>query len=156
MSVLALVSRPTGPAAAAASPPIVNLSPSSLFIPLSFITSMIRSVEEPPSCSPKLPPSMATAAGALQPREQRRQDANPRPYLPPTPNAPLSKPGTITTHCALSISSCGMPLSRLAMMSLNAVAGFAGAYPESIPVQQEKLLQGTREKSTEWCIWSWP
>jgi hypothetical protein len=51
-SVFALVSRPTGPAAASASPPSVNLSASSFFMPLSFIISMKTSVDEPPIRKP--------------------------------------------------------------------------------------------------------
>jgi hypothetical protein len=45
---LALASLPTGPAAASASPPIVNLSESNFFMPLSFMISMKTSVEDPP------------------------------------------------------------------------------------------------------------
>ena len=59
--------RPTGPAATEPSAPKVNLLESSLSAPRAFITSMIKSVEEPPIWKPTLPPSMRTVPGADQP-----------------------------------------------------------------------------------------
>src|SRR5437588_4354116 len=83
-SVCAVALRPTGPAAAVASAPMVNLLDVSLFIPRSFITNIITSLDDTPICSPKLPPSTRIAAGGPQPSPLfARQSAKPRPYLPP-------------------------------------------------------------------------
>jgi hypothetical protein len=57
-SVWAVAVRPTGPAATEPSAPRVNLLESSFSAPRAFITSMIRSVSEPPIWKPTLPPSM--------------------------------------------------------------------------------------------------
>jgi len=69
MSVLALVSRPTGPAAASASPPIVNLSDSSFFIPPSFLISHehVRG----------RPAYLQTVTSALNPNRSGRAEATP-------------------------------------------------------------------------------
>src|SRR5579871_942660 len=66
-SVWAVAVRPTGPAATEASAPSVNLLESSLSAPRAFITSMIKSVSDPPIWNPILPPSMRTVPGADQP-----------------------------------------------------------------------------------------
>src|SRR5271157_2095993 len=66
-SVWAEVLRPTGPAAAVASAPMVNLLLERCFIPPSFITGRTTSVEETPIWKPTLPPSMRMAAGGPQP-----------------------------------------------------------------------------------------
>jgi hypothetical protein len=66
ISVSAEVARPTGPAATEASPPSLTLLVITDFAPFSFITSRTKSVACPPICSPKLPPSSAKNAGALQ------------------------------------------------------------------------------------------
>src|ERR1019366_7194251 len=61
---------------------------------------------------PKLPPSIRIAAGAVQPGPlPRRQTANPCPYCAPTVKLAFLTPGTITTHSALAMSSCGTLLS---------------------------------------------
>src|SRR5262249_5460299 len=75
------------------------------------------SIDEPPICGPKLPPSILTPAGGLHPPPFLRQEAKPRPYFPPTTNAPFLRLGTITTHCALSNRSRGIPFSGTFMMS---------------------------------------
>ena len=107
-SVSADVVRPTGPAAAIASPPTVNLLFSkSRFAPRSFITSITTSVSDPPIWKPTLPPSTLTAPGALHPPPALRQVTKPRPYFAPTINAPLLTPGTTIAHSALSNRSCG-------------------------------------------------
>src|SRR6202162_5755046 len=74
--------RPTGPAAAEASAPILNLLESILSIPLSFMTSMTTSIASPPICNPQLPPVTEKGAGALHP-ELVRQVAIPLPCRPP-------------------------------------------------------------------------
>src|SRR5579863_4612442 len=66
-SVSAAVSRPTGPAAADASAPSLNLLERRCCIPLSFVTIITRSTACPPSCNPQLPPVTVIGAGALQP-----------------------------------------------------------------------------------------
>src|SRR5580658_3131904 len=81
-------------------------------MPLRFMTSRITSVADPPSWTPKLPPWMIIAAGALQPPGPR-QEANPRPYLPPNRNAPLMSPGMIIMHWALDRKTGGIGLSEL-------------------------------------------
>ena len=81
MSVSAAPVRPTGPAAADASPPIVNLSVASFSIPRRFITSMITSVDSPPIWAPKLPPPNLIAAGPPTARRGGRgriRDRTPR------------------------------------------------------------------------------
>ena len=57
-SVSAAAWRPTGPAAADASAPILNLLESRASMPFWFITSMTRSTACPPICKPQLPPVM--------------------------------------------------------------------------------------------------
>src|ERR1700730_9400754 len=88
------------------------------------MTSMTTSVEDPPSWSPKLPPSIAMDPGELHPSPALRHEANPRPYLPPTPKAPFFKPGTMITHLALSNSSWGMPLSGVFISSRKVSVAF--------------------------------
>src|SRR5215471_15048586 len=89
-SVSALVVRPTGPAATEASAPSLTLLDITDLAPASFITSRTKSVASPPIWSPKLPPSSANIAGALQgPRRLApvRQVITPRPYSAPTMKA---------------------------------------------------------------------
>src|ERR1017187_2313648 len=122
-SVSALTVLPTGPAATEASAPKVNLSPSSLFMPSRFITSITTSVEEPPIWMPKLPPSIRTAPGAPHPVPSWwRHSAKPRPNSAPTTKAAFLSPGTITTHCDLASKSCGIPLSGVLIISEKTVA----------------------------------
>src|SRR5579859_7816220 len=131
-SVWAVAVRPTGPAATEPSAPSVNLLESSLSAPRALITNMIKSVEEPPIWKPTLPPSMRTVPGADQPVAFLfRQDKYPFPYLPPNTKAAVFRFGTITMQWACSSSSCGMPLSGVAMTSENTAAAsfrrFAGS-----------------------------
>src|SRR6185436_9073133 len=85
-SVCAVAVRPTGPAATEPSAPNVNLLDSSLSAPRSFMTNMIRSVDDAPIWKPTLPPSMRTVPGADHPSPLlSRQDTYPFPYFPPTP-----------------------------------------------------------------------
>src|ERR1017187_9670284 len=122
-SVSALTVLPTGPAATEASAPKVNLSPSSLFMPSRFITSITTSVEEPPIWMPKLPPSIRTAPGAPHPVPSWwRHSAKPRPNSAPTTKAAFLSPGTMTTHCDLASKSCGIPLSGVLIISEKTVA----------------------------------
>ena len=121
-SVSADALRPRGPAAADASPPIVNWLDSSLSTPLGFITSMMTSVSVPPTWKPTLPPSTRTPPGADQPPDARRHDRKPRLYLPPTMNAPFFMPGTTTTHSAFLNRSRGMPASGCSAISWRTTA----------------------------------
>src|ERR1017187_5408428 len=87
------------------------------------MTSIIRSVDDPPIWKPTLAPSMRTAAGRPQPLPLwLRQVTNPVPNSPPTTNAAFFNPGTMMTHCAFSRNSCGIPLSGVAMISENTLA----------------------------------
>src|SRR6266481_6440197 len=131
MSVSAAAVRPTGPAVADASAPIVNLLDRSLSIAPSFITSMTTSVSEPPIWKPTLPPSTLSPAGADQPRPGLRQTMKPRPYLAPTTKAPFFTPGTTTTQAALPSKSCGMPLSGAPIMSLRTLAAASSRFSVS-------------------------
>src|SRR3954466_7303952 len=98
---MAVESRPTGPAAAAASPPILNLLLSRCSIPVWFITSMITSVSFPPIRNPNLPPEILRDPGALQPTPLGfRHVKKPLPYCAPTMNPPAFEFGTTTTHDA--------------------------------------------------------
>src|SRR6476646_8026909 len=95
-SVCAVAVRPMGPAATDPSAPSVNLLSSSLSAPRSVMTSMIKSVDDPPIWKPTLPPSIRTVPGADQPAPLLlRQDRYPFPYFPPTTNAPVFRSGTI-------------------------------------------------------------
>ena len=70
----------------------MNLLDSSLSAPLSLMTSMIRSVADPPIWKPTLPPSMRTVPGADQPAPVLlRHDRYPFPYFPPTTKAAVFK-----------------------------------------------------------------
>src|SRR5271168_4012807 len=80
------------------------------------MTSMTRSTPSTPICNPQLPPPTETKAGALQPSGVR-QDATPRPCLPPKIKPPLSKFGTTTMHFAPLNTSSGMPLSGVDMIA---------------------------------------
>src|SRR5690242_21935228 len=61
---------------------------------------------------------MRTVAGADQPEPLLlRQDRYPFPYLPPTMKAAVFRLGTMTMQYALSIRSCGIPLSGVAITS---------------------------------------
>src|SRR6266536_345479 len=132
MSVAAEAVRPTGPAVADASAPIVNLLDSSLSMAPSFITNMTTSVSEPPIWKPTLQPSTLTPAGADQPRPDFRQTMKPRPYFAPTIKAPFFTPGTITTQAALSSKSLGMPLSGEPMISLITRAASSSRFSVSL------------------------
>jgi len=77
-SVLPSAWRPTGPAAAEASAPTLNLLFNSCVMPCWFITSITRSIACPPICKPQLPPSTTNGAGALH-WPLLRQVATPRP-----------------------------------------------------------------------------
>src|SRR5215469_785799 len=66
ISVSADVVRPTGPAAAEASAPNLTLLDITDSAPFSFMTRSTKSVADPPIWSPKLAPSSAYIAGALQ------------------------------------------------------------------------------------------
>src|ERR1017187_6559100 len=82
------------------------------------MTSMIRSVSEPPIWKPTLPPSLRTVAGADQPEPLLlRQDRFPFPYFPPTTKAAVLRLGTMTMQYAFSSRSCGIPLSGAAIIS---------------------------------------
>src|SRR5215213_6034797 len=70
--VVALAVRPTGPAAALASPPISSLSSSSPFSASSFMKRRMRSVFDAPICGPMLAPASLKKAGALQPLARDR------------------------------------------------------------------------------------
>src|SRR5260370_17213903 len=105
MSVSAAAVRPTGPAVADASAPIVNLLDKSLSIAPSFITSMTTSVSEPPIWKPTLPPSTLSPAGADQPPRVLRQTIKPQPYLAPTLTAPFFPPRPPTPHAALPLKA---------------------------------------------------
>src|ERR1700691_4526706 len=65
-SVSAEAFRPTGPAAAEASPPSLTLLVRMPSADRELISSNTKSVACPPNCKPKLPPSSAIMAGALQ------------------------------------------------------------------------------------------
>src|SRR5580658_1295162 len=99
---------------------------------------MIRSVDDAPSCGPKLPPSIATDAGELHPPVALRHAANPRPYFPPKRNAPFTRCGTTTTHCAFPARSLGMLLSveknaRTATVACSSLLSGFTSCPEAIP-----------------------
>src|ERR1017187_7554264 len=142
-SVSALTVLPTGPAATEASAPKVNLSPSSLFMPSRFITSITTSVEDPPICRPQLPPSMRTEPGAPHPVPSWwRHSAKPRPNSAPTTKAAFLSPGTITTHCDLASKSCGIPLSGVFIISEKAVAA---ASSRSCAVSAAKAAIGSNK-----------
>src|ERR1700732_2737747 len=80
------------------------------------MTSIIRSTPSTPICNPQLPPPTETNAGALQPCDVR-QDATPRPCLPPKMKPPFIKSGTTRMHFALLNTSSGMPLSGVAIIA---------------------------------------
>src|SRR5262249_20277533 len=124
MSVVALVVRPTGPAATDASPPSSNLSESRLFMPFSFMKSKTKSVDEPPACKPTLPPLISKTAGADQP-DDVRQLATPRPPDPPMMKPALTTLGNTATHSAFASRSRGIPLSGVAMISVRTLADLA-------------------------------
>src|ERR1019366_6645262 len=115
-SVPAEACRPTGPAAAEASPLSSNLLDSNPCTPLSFMNSTTRSTDSAPAWNPKLPPPIEMNAGALQPWAVR-QVTTPRPCSPPTMNAPFAMSGTTAIHLASLSTSSGMPLSGAAMIS---------------------------------------
>src|SRR6202167_2395441 len=73
-SVSAEAFRPTGPAAAEASPPILTLLVRMFSAERGLISSNTKSVACPPNCKPKLPPSSAIMVGAPQ---------RPWKFLPP-------------------------------------------------------------------------
>src|SRR5258705_5996599 len=131
MSVSAAAVRPTGPAVADASAPIVNLLDRSLSIAPSFITSMTTSVPEPPIWKPTLPPSTLSPAGADQPPPALRQTMKPRPYLAPITNAAFFTPGTTTTQAALPSKSCGIPLSGEPIISLTTLVAASSRFSVS-------------------------
>ena len=109
-SVFADAVRPTGPAATVASPPSVNLVDSRRSMPFLSITSITISLSLPPIWKPTLPASAFTAAGADHPLAVRH-DAKPRPYSPPTMNAPDLSEGMTMTHWAFFSRSAGISLS---------------------------------------------
>src|SRR6202021_2405647 len=81
-SVSAEALRPTGPAAAEASPPILTLLLRMFAAEVGLMSNRTKSVAWPPSCNPKLAPSRAIIEGALQgPRKflPLRQVSTPRP-----------------------------------------------------------------------------
>ena len=115
-SVPAEAWRPTGPAAAEASPLSSNLLESSFFTPASFMNSTTRSTSCAPAWKPKLPPPIEIKAGALQPFLVR-QVTTPRPCSPPTMNPPFPMFGITAIHLAPVSTSSGIPLSGAAMIS---------------------------------------
>src|SRR5205823_6255639 len=88
-SVEADASRPTGPAATAASTPSFTLPSSRPLKPSRLVNTRTRSVACTPSCSPKLPPPIFINEGGLHLPLSIRCDTSPLPYSPPRPNAPL-------------------------------------------------------------------
>src|SRR6185437_5571364 len=116
MSVSAPASRPTGPAAAEASAPSLNLLLRRWCMPDSFITTSTRSTAWPPNCRPQLPPVIVMGAGALQPFPVR-QLAIPLPWLPPNPTAIFTMEGITAMHCALPMTLSGIALSGVAIIS---------------------------------------
>ena len=109
--------RPTGPAAAVASVPMVNLSASSFCAPSLFMTRRTRSFSVPPIRNPKLPPSILIAPGAVQPTPFcLRQDIKPFPYLAPMMKPPFFKFGITITQTALCSVSIGTLLSSMCIM----------------------------------------
>src|SRR5579871_6431516 len=95
---------PPFPQAAEASEPIEKRSESSLDRRSLSIDRITMSISSPPSCTPTLPLSKATAPGAdhLPPF---RHEMNPRPWPTPTTTAPFLNPGTTTTQSALASCS---------------------------------------------------
>src|SRR6185437_8892408 len=120
-SVVPSTWRPTGPAAAEASAPILNLLASIFSMPWSFITSMTTSMASPPICKPQLPPVTVKGAGALHP-EVVRQVATPLPCRPPKTKPILTIDGMTARHFAESSSSSGIPLSGVPIISSKTVA----------------------------------
>src|SRR5215469_16981162 len=100
-SVSAEAVRPTGPAAAEASAPILTLLVNTEPAPFSFITRSTKSVASPPIWSPKLAPSIANMDGALHgplnPAPER-QVMTPLPYSAPTMNPAFFTDGKTTTQ----------------------------------------------------------
>src|ERR1700726_1070738 len=76
---------------------------------------MTRSTPSTPICNPQLPPPTETNAGALQPSGVR-QEATPRPCLPPMMKPPLIKLGTTRMHFEPVNTSSGIPLSGVAII----------------------------------------
>jgi hypothetical protein len=96
------------PHAAEASEPIVKRSDSSFERRSMSRERITTSIFSPPTCTPTLPPSSVTAAGADQ-FSPLRQEMNPRPKLTPTTAAPFLNPGMTATQSALANSSDRMP-----------------------------------------------
>src|SRR5436190_7898638 len=87
----------------------------------------------PPIWKPTLPPSIRTVPGADHPDASLvRQDRYPFPYLPPTTNAAVLRSGTMTMQCALEMSSCGTPLSGVAIISDNTAAASSRRWAGSL------------------------
>ncbi len=111
----------------------------------------MTSISVPPTWKPTLPPSIRTPDGADHP-ESVRHDANPRPNLPPTTNAPFFRPGTMTTHCAFFSRSIGMARSSIDMTSSNTATVFSSratvwACAAAPPVQAAAPSDGHRKPS---------
>src|ERR1700733_3540436 len=124
-SVSAAASAPTGPAAAEASAPSLNLLASRCCIPWSLVTIITRSTAWPPSCSPQLPPVIVIGAGALHVPLSVRHVATPLPWLPPKPTAIFTMEGTTAMHFASFITLSGIALSGVAIISFKTLAALS-------------------------------
>ena len=94
--------RPTGPAAAAASTPIVSLPRNRLSVERRVLKTRIRSVDCMPACHPKLPPVIVRNVGACHRLLASRMITTPRPCRIPTTKPPLTTLGMIATASALT------------------------------------------------------
>ena len=92
-SVAAAASRPTGPAAAAASAPSVNLPRNRPCTLLRVLKTNTISVTCRPICQPTLPPVSVTKAGGRQKPRSSRTMTIPRPCRTPSTNPPFTKVG---------------------------------------------------------------
>src|SRR5712672_3557257 len=88
-----------------------------------------------------LPPPRSKNAGALQPSATRRL-ITPLPPRPPTMNPPFHTLGKTATASARSSKSCGIDLSRVAMIWLNIRAALSdcAAASRALPILRSRLV----------------